>query len=96
MAAKVIIKRYIKERKEAEVLALLKKFRFEAMHQPGYISGETLRNHYDPRSVMVIATWQSVENWIRWQESAEREANEAQLESLLEGPTQYEVYDLGG
>ncbi len=95
MAVKVLIKRHFKEAKTAEAFALLLKFRHNAMNQPGYISGETLTNHYDPRSMTVISTWQTIEDWIRWQESDEREANESQLESMLEEPTKFEIYDIG-
>lgn len=95
MAVKVLIKRHFKEGKTTEVFALLLKFRHNAMNQPGYISGETLTNHYDPGSMTVISTWQTIEDWIRWQESDEREANETQLESMLEEPTKFEIYDIG-
>jgi heme-degrading monooxygenase HmoA len=95
MSVKVIIKRHFKEGKTAEAYALLLKFRHNAMNQPGYISGETLTNHYDPRSMTVISSWQSIDDWIRWQESDEREANESQLEGLLEEPTKFEIYDIG-
>ncbi len=95
MAVKILIKRHFKEAKTAEAFALLLKFRHSAMNQPGYISGETLTNHYDPRSMTVISTWQTIEDWIRWQESDEREVNETQLESMLEKPTKFEIYDIG-
>ena len=95
MAVKVLIKRHFKEGKTAEAFALLLKFRHDAMNQPGYISGETLSNHYDSRKIVVISTWQTIEDWIRWQESDEREANESQFESMLEVPTQFEIYDIG-
>ena len=59
------------------------------------ISGETLVNHYDFRSITVISTWHSVDDWISRQESDERAINEAKLESLLEESTKFEIYDLG-
>ena len=95
MAIKVLIKRHFKEGKTAEAYALLLKFRHDAMNQPGYISGETLTNHYDPRSMTVISSWQTIDDWIRWQESDEREVNESQLEDMLEEPTKFEIYDIG-
>ena len=95
MAVKIFIKRHVKEDKINEAYALLNKIRSNAMNQSGYISGETLVNHYDYRSITVISTWQSVEDWIKWEESDERVGTEAQLESLLEEPTKFEVYDLG-
>ncbi len=95
MAVKIFIKRHIKKDVMEEALSLLNRFRLAAMEQPGYISGETLVNHYDPRSVTVVSTWKTVEDWIRWQESDVRARNEAQLEELLEQSTRYEVYDVG-
>ena len=95
MAVKVIIKRRFKEGKEKEVFALLKKFRSEAMDQEGYITGETLVGFDDPQNVLVIATWQNRENWLKWQDDSGRKANEALLQEYLERPTEYEVYVLG-
>jgi heme oxygenase (mycobilin-producing) len=95
MTVKIFIKRHIQEDDMDVALSLLSQFRTNAMEQPGYITGETLVNHYDPRSITVISTWQTVEDWINWQESDERARNEAQLEKMLEEPTKYEVYDVG-
>ena len=95
MIIKVFIKRHVKECKVDEAYALLNELRSHAMNQNGYISGETLVNHYDYRSITVISTWHSVDDWISWEESDERATNEAQLESLLEEPAKFEIYDLG-
>ncbi len=95
MAVKIFIKRHVKEGKVDNAYTLLNKIRSNAMNQPGYISGETLVNHYDYRSITVISTWQSVEDWINWEESDKRAGNEAELESLLEEPTKFEIYDMG-
>ena len=95
MAVKILIKRHFKDGKSDQAIELLNAFRFKAMNQPGYVSGETLVNHYDPRSITVISTWQAIEDWIRWQESDERGAHERELEEMLEEPTKYEIYDFG-
>ena len=95
MAIKVFIKRYVKKDKTQDTLALLKEVRSQALKQPGYISGETLVNHYDPCNIMVVSTWQTIEDWIRWEESDARAVKEDQLESLLEEPANFEIYDLG-
>ena len=94
MAVRIFIKRHVKEGLVEETTQMLSEFRKSAMDQPGYLSGETLANHYDAKSVAVISTWQSVENWIRWQESEERASNESRIENLLDRPTTYEVYDI--
>lgn len=94
MPIRVFIKRHIKEEREEEVIAMLNQFRHMAKKQPGYISGETLINHFDSRSITIISSWQKIEDWMHWQNRAERAANEAMIESLLEQPTKYEIYDV--
>ena len=66
-----------------------------AKEQPGDISGETLINHDDPREILVISLWQSIENWLKWKNNRERKANETIFERYLEGPTEYGAYVLG-
>lgn len=95
MAVKIFIKRHVKEGKTQEAVELLKDVRSRALKQPGYISGETLINHYDPCKITVVSTWQTIDDWIRWEESDERSAKEDQLEDLQEGPADFEIYDLG-
>jgi heme-degrading monooxygenase HmoA len=96
MAIKVFIKRHIKKDQVEKAVAMLGEFRNMAQKEPGYISGETLINHYDSRSITVVATWQTTEDWVRWQSSDKRAGNEAKIEDLLEVPTKYEIYDIGG
>ena len=93
MAVRIFIKRHVKEGLVEETIQMLSEFRKSAMDQPGFLSGE-VANHYDAKSVTVISTWQSVEDWIRWQESEERASNETRMENLLDRPTVYEVYDV--
>jgi heme-degrading monooxygenase HmoA len=92
MIVKVMIKRKIQEGKAREVFALLNKSRSAAMNQKGYITGETLMNHDNPREILVISMWQDMENWLKWRENPERKANETILERWLEEPTAYESY----
>ena len=73
---------------------MLYQFRHMAKKQPGYISGETLINHFDSRSITIVSSWQNIEDWMQWQNRAERAANEAMIECLLEQPTKYEIYDV--
>ena len=42
MTVKIFIKRHVKANKVDQAYALLNKIRSNAMHQPGYVSGETL------------------------------------------------------
>ena len=96
MAVKILIKRHFKKDTTKQAFDLLRNFREDAMSRPGYISGETWINHYDPRQITVVSAWQTVEDWIEWEESDERAAHEANLADILEAPAQFEVYDVGG
>ncbi len=92
MLVKIIMRRRIKDRKAREVFSLIRKLRAHAMNQKGYISGETLVDHSDPQKTMVIGTWQSMDDWLKWKEDLVRIKLEKQLETLLESPTEYEAY----
>lgn len=94
MPIKVLIKRHIKQGYVQTALKMLLDFRRVAMQQPGYISGETLTNHYDSRSVTIVSSWRSLQDWVDWQNSDKRAENEAIIERILEAPTKYEVFDI--
>jgi heme-degrading monooxygenase HmoA len=95
MAVKVLIKRKIKDGKLNEASKLLVKARYAAMGQQGYISSETLTDCDDPNKVVVISMWQKIENWNQWKKSDTRSETEIGFESVLDGPTEYEAYNLG-
>lgn len=95
MAVKVILKRKVAKDKEAALSPLLVQMRALAMSQPGYISGETLRNTEDPEEVLVISTWQSRENWKAWFRSSQRAEIQDKIDALLEAKTEYGVYHYG-
>ena len=92
---KVMIKRHIKEGTAKDVFALLNKQRAKAMNQRGHLTGETLTSYQNPHCLLVISTWQSMENWLAWKENKERRANEAKLKQFLESPTEYDEYIFG-
>ena len=95
MAVKVLIKRKIKDGKLNEASKLLIKARYNAMGQPGYISSETLSGCDDQNNVVVVSMWQKIENWNQWKKSEVRSENESKFEPLLDGPVEYETYNLG-
>ena len=92
MAIKIIIKREVPGKREKELLPLLIQLRALATAQPGYISGETLRNMKDPEEYLVISTWKSVDNWEAWVSSIERAAIQDKIDRVLETETQYSIY----
>ena len=95
MAVKVIIKRKVPDAKSRDMIPLFRKMRSLAMNQEGYIAGETLRNMNDPEDFIVISNWQSSEDWIKWLKSAERQQIQGEIDTLLGGQTQYEIYHYG-
>ena len=95
MAVKILIKRHFKEGKTAEAFALLLKFRRNAMNQPGYISGETMRSLDNPDEFLVISTWESSDDWKNWVKSADRKEVQDKIDALLGGTTDYEIFHYG-
>ncbi|MFH1135279.1 MAG: antibiotic biosynthesis monooxygenase [Pseudomonadota bacterium] len=95
MAVKVLITRRCREGGPNNVFSSLRKLRALAMDQPGYITGESLLGYDDPNKILVIGTWQSVENWLSWKENAQRMKEEAKIQEFLAGPTEYEIFVLG-
>ena len=95
MAVKVLIKRKIKDGKLNEASKLLIKARYNAMGRPGYISSETLSGCDHQNNVVVVSMWQRIENWNQWEKSELRAENEVEFETLIDGPVEYETYNLG-
>jgi heme-degrading monooxygenase HmoA len=92
MAVKVLIKRKVPEGKEPDLLVLITRLRTLATRQPGYISGETLRNVADKEEYLVIGTWQSHDDWQAWVTSSARAEIQNEIDALLGKKTQCEVY----
>jgi heme oxygenase (mycobilin-producing) len=92
MAVKIIIKRKVGKGKEGQLLPLLLELRSRAIIQPGYISGETLRNVDDPEDYVVIGTWQSAEDWKAWLADKGRSEIQSKIDALLGEETTYAAY----
>ncbi len=71
---------------------MLIELRAMAFDQPGYITGETLRNVDDPNEYLVISTWKSLEDWHRWFANEKRAELEGKVDALLGSPTTYKVF----
>ena len=92
MTAKIIIRRNVPGNKVKELTPLLKQMRNVCMNQQGYISGETLKNYEDTSKFVVISTWDSVEDWMRWASSRERLEIQNRIDYLLGEETEYGIY----
>jgi antibiotic biosynthesis monooxygenase (ABM) superfamily enzyme len=95
MAVKIIIRRKVAKDKEGDLMPLLIQLRALATAQPGYVSGETLRNVSSPEDFLVISTWQSVDNWNVWMASKQRAEIQQKIDALLGEKTEYGIYFYG-
>jgi len=95
MAVKVLIRRKVPEDKAREMIPLFRKMRTLANEQPGYITGETMKNLEKPDEFLVISTWATSHDWKRWVESSERRQIQSQIDQLLGGKTEYEIFHYG-
>jgi heme-degrading monooxygenase HmoA len=95
MAVKILIKRKVAQDKAKEMIPLFRQMRVQANHQPGYISGETLRCLDNPEEFLVISTWESSAHWENWLKSDERKQVQDKIDALLGGKTEFEIYHYG-
>jgi len=92
---KAFIKRAVPRDKEKEIIQLFREMRELAMKQPGYISGETMKNVNQPEEYLVISTWTSSADWQQWLDSPERQKIQKEIDSVLGGKTEYSLYHYG-
>lgn len=92
MAIKVIIERKAIPGNDLELNRLLMELRAKAMKVKGYISGETLRELDDPNTCIVIATWNTIEDWKTWESNKERVELQTRIDALLRAPAKHRVF----
>ena len=95
MAVKILIRRKVPEDKARKMIPLFLEMRSMANQQPGYITGETIRNLEKPDEFLVISTWETSEDWKHWVESDQRKQIQDQIDALLGGKTEYEIFHYG-
>jgi heme-degrading monooxygenase HmoA len=95
MAVKVLIRRNVPENKARKMIPLFRKMRTLANEQPGYITGETMRNLEKADEFLVISTWETSDDWKRWVQSNDRQQIQKQIDALLGGKTEYEIFHYG-
>jgi len=93
MSVRVLIERTVEPGKPQEDLVyLMKQLRAKALHQPGYVSGETLVSVDRPGMHLVVSTWHSLKEWRAWENHRERVEILAKIESLLAAPPKTSVF----
>jgi heme-degrading monooxygenase HmoA len=95
MAVKILIRRIVPANKARRMIPLFREMRTLANEQPGYITGETMRNLENPDEFLVVSTWETSDDWNRWVQSKEREQIQSQIDDLLGGKTNYEIFHYG-
>ena len=89
---RVMIERHCQPGKEKQLRDLMLELRSAGMRQPGYITGETLRESDNPSVFMVISTWMSLEAWKAWQTSRQRLLIEEMMEPLIKESRKVRVF----
>lgn len=92
MSVKVLIKRKVPPEKHEELIKLAKELRIRTIDQPGYVSAETLNRVDEAGQVLIIATWKTVDDYMKWVFSKERAEIQEKIDKLLGVKTEYEVY----
>ena len=90
---RIHIRRKIPEGKANDLKLLINQLRGVTMGTPGYIAGETLKRSDKPGESLVVTKWQSEFYWDQWLQSKERSEIQDEIDQLLGGPTQYEIYE---
>jgi heme-degrading monooxygenase HmoA len=91
MAVKVLVERHVLPGQEKRTLEMLRALRARCLQEPGYITGETLRDSDDAQVIIVISTWFGLMDWRRWHASPERREFESTIRSHLAAPERVRV-----
>ena len=91
---RVLIERRLKEGVEEKLQAHMRELRREAIHRPGYVSGETLRDVDDDRHFVILSSWRSQAEWRSWAASQQRRDIEAVIGALLAEPEKVTVFEV--
>jgi heme-degrading monooxygenase HmoA len=84
---RVVIEHKTKDKEETRKLVkIIQLVHAKARKQHGYIRGSTLVNVADPRHVVVLSSWQTVEDSKAWDESKELKSLNALIEEHLVEP----------
>ncbi|MDD5288614.1 MAG: antibiotic biosynthesis monooxygenase [Dehalococcoidales bacterium] len=90
---KVVIERHSKDREK--LASTLRELRAAAVHQSGYISGETLLSLDDKSLITVISSWRNLDDWRAWEDSKIRiTINDVRIEPQTSGKTVIRKYEI--
>lgn len=88
---RVLIERRVDSEADDVLQKTMRELRREAIHRPGYITGETLRDLDQVGHYWILSTWRTREDWESWHHSPIRERCEQQIDNLLLSPERIRV-----
>jgi len=91
---KALVERRVRKKNYEKLIDYLIDLRAAALHQPGYVSGETLVKGEEPIDVLTISTWMSEDYWKAWTTSEVRITLSDIIEHLIEGDEKVNIYKL--
>ncbi|MCP3873726.1 MAG: hypothetical protein GY699_11290 [Desulfobacteraceae bacterium] len=95
MTVKILIRRKFLEGTLKAASEMLIQARTNALSHKGYISSETLHNYDAPNTVLVVSMWDKKEAWDSYATCSSRTDNERKFAEILDGETEYEIFNLG-
>ncbi len=81
-----------KVKRGADIQPILLKLRSHAMQYPGYVGAENLLGEKDTSIVVLISTWEKVEDWRIWEKSKIKAELYQQAKTILEEEPKVTVY----
>ena len=91
---KVLVERRVSKKNYFKLMANLMDLRAASLHQPGYVTGETLVKGTDPIDILVIGTWISEDHWKAWATSETRILLNTLTDRLIEGEAKITIYKM--
>lgn len=92
MSVMIVIKRVFRMDQTGQLLPLLKELRTKSEKQPGYISRTTYSKVNDPGELLVIAEWETMDDWMAWMSKKEAKDLQWKIDHIIGERTIFEVY----
>ena len=90
---RVLIERRIDGQMEAPYQKLMREIRTAALHVPGFVCGETLRDSTDSHHYYIISTWRTRAEWDAWALRTERLRLRESIGSMLTAPEKLTILE---
>ena len=81
---RVLIERHIAETLETAYEERSRRVLRQALDAPGFVSGETLVDEYDPNHRLTLCNWRSIADWDRWYQSSTRKQLMLELTPMMD------------